>query len=152
MGTFSTRWGPQLLVLQPVDGQSTRTICNRLMYLCGNSWHLLSAPLEIWTGQPWHETLHLWHLKIDRALKASGLSVWSWNVLTQYWKLGSYVACLPEDRWARRVMNWIPQGTPALDLRAAHANNGTVNLSSCVRRRSSGIGVLLLRTQSHGFL
>jgi len=63
----------------------------------------------VWT-RPWHEILHDWHDKIAHTIARDGFCTWSQTCLTQYWKLGGYVANLPADRWLKRVLRWEPKG------------------------------------------
>ena len=45
-----------------------------------------------------------------RVTAANAMRPWSDTCFLQYWKLGSYVARLPAERWAKRVLEWEPDG------------------------------------------
>ena len=62
-------------------------------------------------SQPWHETLHFWHERLNGLLEGGNVRCWSKVVLRQYWFFAAYVVSLPEDRWVRRVLHWFPAGT-----------------------------------------
>ena len=67
-------------------------------------------PGSIDWSSPWHEILHEWNGKVARMTAANAMRPWSDTCLLQYWKLGSYVARLPAERWAKRVLEWEPDG------------------------------------------
>ena len=43
-------------------------------------------------------------------ISSAGVRMWSEECLLRHWKLASYVASLPSDRWLQRVLNWRPEG------------------------------------------
>ena len=60
--------------------------------------------------QEWHEILHCWNVRAQRFADSSGIVAWPTLCLRQHWLLGGYVARLPDDRWARRILDWRPPG------------------------------------------
>jgi len=74
---------------------------------------VVGPPGDVDWSKPWHEVLHAWHEKLNQILEENDVMLWSHNVLSQYWKLGAYLANLPSDRWAKRVLQWVPYGTRA---------------------------------------
>lgn len=67
-------------------------------------------PGNIDWSRPRHEVLHEWHMKVERVTSDTTMLPWSQVCLRQYWRLGTYVAALPTDRWLQRVWKWHPVG------------------------------------------
>ena len=60
---------------------------------------------------PWHEILHDWNARVARYVQEAGILTWSQRSLQQYWHLCSYIAGLPDARWASRILVWRPRNT-----------------------------------------
>ena len=60
---------------------------------------------------PWHEILHDWNARVARYVQEAGILTSSQRSLQQYWQLCSYIAGLPDARWASRILVWRPRNT-----------------------------------------
>ena len=70
---------------------------------------LVGPPSGMDWSQPWHETLHFWHERLNGFLEGGNVRCWSEVVLRQYWFFAAYVVSLPEDRWVQSIA-LVPSG------------------------------------------
>jgi len=71
---------------------------------------IIGPPAGIDWTTPWHEILHEWHLKLSKVIVDTNTCSWGRSCLRQHWKLASYIARLPPDRWVKRILHWLPVG------------------------------------------
>jgi len=62
-------------------------------------------------SQPWHDLLHSWHERLATLTSDCDVETWSAKSLRQHWRFAAYLATLPSNRWAHRVLRWMPDGS-----------------------------------------
>ena len=96
-------------------GAGHRTVHNQDMQMIKAEYRkllrtIVGPPGGMSWDQEWHEILHCWNVRAQRFADSSGIVAWPTLCLRQHWLLGGYVARLPDDRWARRILDWRPPG------------------------------------------
>ena len=71
---------------------------------------VVGPPTDTNWASPWHEILHGWNNKVQMLSDHAGLKPWSVTCIEAVWKFASYVATLPPERWARRILEWNMRG------------------------------------------
>ena len=55
---------------------------------------------------PWHDILHGWNARVLQCVEQAAVKLWSQRCLAQHWKLATYIANLPDNRWLKRALAW----------------------------------------------
>ena len=71
---------------------------------------VVGPPAGIDWSSDWHVILHLWNDRVQRFANFFHIKTWSRRCMEHYWKLGGYVANLPQERWIHRALAWNPLG------------------------------------------
>ena len=62
------------------------------------------------SASPWHEILNGWNNKAQVLSDHAGLKPWSVTCIEAVWKIVSYVAPLPSQRWTHKIPEWNIRG------------------------------------------
>ena len=68
--------------------------------------HLVWAPGGVDWSLPWHDILHSWNERVRHCCERFGMETLSTQYLRLCWRLASYIALLPSDRWVKHVLQW----------------------------------------------
>ncbi len=69
---------------------------------------VVGAPPALDWSRPWHEIPHDWNMRALDHVSRAKIQCWSIICLRSYWRMASWIACLPADRWVRRALAWQP--------------------------------------------
>ena len=71
---------------------------------------VVGPPADTNWALPWHDILLGWNNRVQILSDHAGLQPWSVTCIEAVWKFASYVAILPPERWARRILAWNMRG------------------------------------------
>ena len=74
---------------------------------------VVGPPFGVCWSSPWHEILHEWNARVQQILQHTHHKSWGQTALCHHWKLASYIANLPPNRWAKRALEWQPRARRA---------------------------------------
>lgn len=69
---------------------------------------VVGPPVGVDWAQPLHQIFHLWNERVVAFMIQSGIRPWGEVALQQQWKFAMYIANLPGNSWAKRILNWNP--------------------------------------------